>query len=177
MSHVRKLSRRDFLRVAATAATGALLAACAPAALDTAQAVEEAPAQPTATKVPAVEKAPSTATSAPTEAPPTATPTEEAVDTFVAKVSDVPPDSAFEFEWNGKPAILVNLEGEYNAFRNVCTHNGCPTTFYPGIPKLSCPCHGSQFDAVTGEVLQGPAETKLRRVEIVIEGDSIFVAM
>ncbi len=167
MSQARRLSRRDFLRVAATAATGALIAACAPAARETARVVEETSAQPAATPVP-------------TMVPPTPTPAveevEEAVDAFIAKVTDVPPGSAFDFEWGDKPAILVNLEGEYNAFRNVCTHNGCPTRYYGGT-SLDCPCHGSKFDAATGEAIQGPAETRLRRIEVVVEDDSILVAV
>jgi nitrite reductase/ring-hydroxylating ferredoxin subunit len=124
-----------------------------------------------------VEKAAPTARPTATQVPPTATPTEESVDTFIAKVADVPPDSAFDFEWDGKPAIVVNLEGEYSAFRNVCTHNGCATKFYGGTTILNCPCHGSQFDAATGAVLQGPAETKLRGIEVVVEGDSIHVVV
>jgi nitrite reductase/ring-hydroxylating ferredoxin subunit len=181
MSHVRKLSRRDFLRLAAAAATGALLAACAPAARETAQAVEDAQAEPAATKVPTVVESPPTATPAPTEAlpaavPPTATAVEEAVDTFIAKVADVPPGSAFDFEWNGKPAIVVNFEGEYRAYRNVCPHNGCPTKYYGG-DNLSCPCHNSSFKVDNGDVIQGPATSPLRSIEVVVDGDSIRVAV
>lgn len=181
MTQVRRLSRRDFLRVAATAATGALIAACAPSARETAQVVEEAPGQqPAATQVPSVEQAAPTAAPVPTTVPPTATPTVEevqgAVDPFIAKVADVPHATAFDFKWDEKPAIVINLEGEYNAFRNVCTHNGCQTRYYGGT-SLDCPCHGSRFDAATGEAIRGPAETRLRRIDVVVEDDNILVAV
>ena len=45
---------------------------------------------------------------------------------------------------------------------NVCTHQGCAVGVVgaTGRESLSCPCHGSAFDA-NGAVTRGPARTPL----------------
>ena len=184
MNHGNRLTRRDFLRVAAFAATGALIAACAPATREAALVVEATSTQPPASQPPTAEKVPPTPTALVEERPPTptvqtasATPTaevEEAADSFIAKTADVPPGSAFDFTWQDKSAIVINLDGEYKAYRNVCTHNGCATKYYGG-DNLTCPCHSSIFEVATGNAIQGPATSPLRSIEVVVEDDSIVV--
>jgi hypothetical protein len=39
--------------------------------------------------------------------------------------------------------------------------------------ELDCPCHGSAFDATTGDVLSGPASVALSPVEIEVTDDSV----
>jgi nitrite reductase/ring-hydroxylating ferredoxin subunit len=53
---------------------------------------------------------------------------------------------------------IASVSGQLHAFDDTCTHRAC------SLPKgkldgttLTCPCHGSQFDVTTGEVLRGPA--------------------
>jgi Rieske Fe-S protein len=41
--------------------------------------------------------------------------------------------------------------------------------------QIICPCHGSVFDAETGEVLGGPAPSPLEPVEVVVEGQDVVV--
>jgi Rieske Fe-S protein len=50
----------------------------------------------------------------------------------------------------------------------ICTHQGC--TVGAGGRTLECPCHGSQFDAVSGAVKRGPAERPLPGVRLVVKG-------
>ncbi|MFE1047865.1 Rieske (2Fe-2S) protein [Streptomyces olivaceus] len=57
-------------------------------------------------------------------------------------------------------------DGSLKAFSTVCTHAGCAIGKLEGT-KLVCPCHGSEFDARTGEVLHAPATAPL--VELPIE--------
>ncbi|MBU6532558.1 Rieske (2Fe-2S) protein [Streptomyces sp. NPDC057245] len=57
-------------------------------------------------------------------------------------------------------------DGSLKAFSTVCTHAGCPIKKLEGT-KLVCPCHGSEFDARTGEVLHAPATTPL--IELPVE--------
>lgn len=46
-----------------------------------------------------------------------------------------------------------------------CTHQGC-TVGSPRDGVVTCPCHGSQFDASTGKVLRGPATRPLPQVPV-----------
>lgn len=60
------------------------------------------------------------------------------------------------------------------AFSSACTHTGC--TVEPDGERFACPCHGSTFDAKTGERLGGPAPSGLRNVPVVVRGGGVFPA-
>jgi Rieske Fe-S protein len=62
--------------------------------------------------------------------------------------------------------------GTVHAVSATCTHQGC-TVGAPRDGIVSCPCHGSQFDAVTGRVLRGPATRPLPAVAVRVQGDQI----
>lgn len=70
--------------------------------------------------------------------------------------------------------VRRTAEGTYLAVSLRCTHRGC--TVRPADNRLACPCHGSQF-SFSGEVLHGPAARPLLRVDVVDEGDRLFVAV
>ena len=52
-----------------------------------------------------------------------------------------------------------------------CPHRGCVVA--PAGAKLTCPCHGSTFDAATGAVEQGPATTGLKSLPATVSGDGV----
>ncbi len=58
------------------------------------------------------------------------------------------------------------------AMSNVCTHQGCAVGVIgaAGQETLSCPCHGSAFDA-NGAVTRGPARTPLAHYQITSAAD------
>jgi cytochrome b6-f complex iron-sulfur subunit len=57
--------------------------------------------------------------------------------------------------------IVINIGGDvFRAFTSVCTHEQCTVGSFDGS-RISCPCHGSQFDT-TGRNVAGPAPTPLR---------------
>jgi cytochrome b6-f complex iron-sulfur subunit len=39
--------------------------------------------------------------------------------------------------------------------------------------KLSCPCHGSEFDALTGKVLRGPAASPLPSIPVTVTNGDV----
>jgi Rieske Fe-S protein len=62
--------------------------------------------------------------------------------------------------------------GAVHAVSATCTHQGC-TVGSPRHGVVTCPCHGSQFDAATGKVLRGPATEPLPTVAVRVQGDSV----
>lgn len=88
----------------------------------------------------------------------------------IAKINDVPVNSAFSFTLpaNGDPAVLIHLNnGQFVAYDALCTHAGCLVDFDPASHQLICPCHGASFDPTrSAAVLTGPAQTPLARVPL-----------
>lgn len=97
----------------------------------------------------------------------------------IAKVSDVPVNSAatFTIPSTGDPGVVVHLpDGKFVAFDATCTHAGCPVQFDSGSSELYCPCHGAVFDpANQAAVLQGPASTPLTPVQITTQSNGDIV--
>ena len=62
------------------------------------------------------------------------------------------------------------------AFGDTCTHRQCPLSKGELEESIvTCPCHGSQFDVSTGEVVRGPAEDPVPSYPVRVEGDAIQV--
>ncbi|MFD2418644.1 cytochrome bc1 complex Rieske iron-sulfur subunit [Amycolatopsis pigmentata] len=68
--------------------------------------------------------------------------------------------------------------GEYYAYSKVCTHVGCPASLYEQrTNRILCPCHQSQFDALTyGKPIFGPATRALPQLPITVSPDGFLVA-
>jgi Rieske Fe-S protein len=60
------------------------------------------------------------------------------------------------------------------AFSAICTHQGC--TVAPQGTELHCPCHGSVFDAFTGQVRHGPAQRPLPAIKVTVTGGRVVTA-
>lgn len=56
-------------------------------------------------------------------------------------------------------------DGSLKAYSTICTHAGCPINKLSGT-TLVCPCHGSEFDALTGKVVQAPATEPLHELPV-----------
>ncbi len=67
--------------------------------------------------------------------------------------------------------LLRDDEGLY-ALSSVCTHLGC--NIRSSGDHFECPCHGSMFD-LSGTVLQGPAISALRHVELSRSPENLLV--
>jgi nitrite reductase/ring-hydroxylating ferredoxin subunit len=111
----------------------------------------------------------------PTEAPPAATPEPSPARApgFVARTGDVPPGSTYEFNLEGKGAILINFNGEYRAYINRCNHEGGPNELRD--TAIVCKWHDSQFDPKTGALMRGPATAPLESIAIEVRDGSVFV--
>lgn len=87
-----------------------------------------------------------------------------------AAAADIPANGALIFR-EKRVALMRNDQGIY-ALSLVCTHLGC--TVVVSEDRLSCPCHGSLFDR-RGEVVKGPADRALVRLELVEQNGAIEV--
>jgi glycine/D-amino acid oxidase-like deaminating enzyme/nitrite reductase/ring-hydroxylating ferredoxin subunit len=63
-----------------------------------------------------------------------------------------------------KVAAFRDEHGKVSLCSPVCTHLGCIVRWNGTEKTWDCPCHGSRF-AATGEVLSGPAEEPLGKVD------------
>jgi Rieske Fe-S protein len=92
-------------------------------------------------------------------------------DQVLAKVDDVPTDGGVILA-EAQVVLTRASDGDIRGFSAVCTHQACLVTrVEDGL--ISCPCHGSAFDAASGEVVSGPAQRPLAPVRVQVSGDSI----
>ncbi|GGK74633.1 Rieske (2Fe-2S) protein [Ornithinimicrobium pekingense] len=75
---------------------------------------------------------------------------------------------------DAKVVVTHPSQDDYRAFDATCPHQGCATSsFDDGV--LVCPCHGSEFDPATGDVVGGPAPTGLRALTVTRDGDDLQI--
>ena len=90
------------------------------------------------------------------------------------KAADIPVGGGKVFP-DLKVVITQPTAGEYKAFSATCTHQACSVESVANN-TITCPCHGSQFDAATGEVKQGPATRPLEAKSVSVGADGITVS-
>lgn len=110
----------------------------------------------------------------------TTEPSAESEDGFVATVAmDRLEDGEMEpFEIDGRKIVLARVGSSTYAFDESCTHKRC-SLLEGDIEEdlVSCPCHGAEFDPVTGEVLVGPATIPLPAHETRVKDDTLMVRL
>jgi cytochrome b6-f complex iron-sulfur subunit len=94
----------------------------------------------------------------------------------LAEAGDVPVGGAVSAkDADGKPVIVAQPEeGTFVGFSAICTHNGC--TVAPKGAGLACPCHGSTFDAATGNNTGGPAPEPLAKFAVSVKDGKVLRA-
>lgn len=92
----------------------------------------------------------------------------------LAKLSDIKVGEAVSARGaDGKPIIIARPTATtVAAFSAICTHQAC--TVAPAGKELDCPCHGSVYDATTGQVINGPAPSPLPPVKVTLSGDDVI---
>jgi nitrite reductase/ring-hydroxylating ferredoxin subunit len=93
----------------------------------------------------------------------------------LAATSDVPVEGGKIVTASGGVVITQPASGTFKAFTAVCTHQQCAVGSVSGN-VITCPCHGSQFSAKDGSVVQGPASSPLAAKNITVSGGQIFLA-
>jgi len=95
--------------------------------------------------------------------------------TGIVATSDVPVGSAVILS-DQQIIVTQPQAGEFKAFSNICTHQGCPITQVSGNDVV-CPCHGSRFNIATGAPESGSAATRnLPEVTVKVQGAQVVKA-
>lgn len=105
----------------------------------------------------------------PVEDAPTSSPAPDAEK--LADVADVPVGGGLIV---GNVVLSQPEEGRFRAFKAVCTHRECALTRI--TETIDCTCHFSKFALADGSVVDGPAESPLEGVEVVVDGDAVYRA-
>ena len=92
----------------------------------------------------------------------------------VIKVADIPVGGGKVFDAT-KVVVTQPKAGEFKAFSAICTHKGCTVA---GVANgtITCPCHGSTYDAATGAVTGGPAPAPLPSKTVKVSGGSLTIS-
>jgi 3-phenylpropionate/trans-cinnamate dioxygenase ferredoxin component len=76
----------------------------------------------------------------------------------VVPAEELTPGSWLTVDVDGTQIAVFNVDGEYHAIEDVCTHDGGILT--GGIvegAEVTCPRHGARFSIISGEALSPPA--------------------
>ena len=159
MTDPTDLTRRTALTLGSVGAVGSALALAGCAAAD--------PSDTAPTPSPTITEDP--------PADPTAAPDAPPVGEDIAALADVPVGGSIDANINGQPALIAQpTAGQVVAFSAICTHQQCVVA--AAAAEFHCPCHGSMFDAATGDVIQGPALEPLAAIPVAVSGDRIVAA-
>jgi cytochrome b6-f complex iron-sulfur subunit len=94
----------------------------------------------------------------------------------LAKLADIPIGGAISAKDAGGSDIIITrpTDTAVAAFTAICTHMGC--TVRPGSQTFVCPCHGSTYDAKTGDRISGPARGGLAKINVKVSGQNVVAA-
>lgn len=91
----------------------------------------------------------------------------------VTRVEDLKPGQVKVFEVEDEFVAIANVDGEFCAFADVCTHDDGPLVEGELDGRVViCPRHGARFDVCTGQALSLPAVVPLPTFDLrVVEGE------
>src|SRR6266576_4871847 len=91
---------------------------------------------------------------------------------LLARVDQVPPSGGLILD---DPAVVLTRGSgdDVHGFSAVCTHQGC-TVGSVANGVITCPCHGSHFNAQTGTVISGPAPSPLPPIAVVVRDGAVY---
>jgi Rieske Fe-S protein len=151
-------SRRNLLKIGVVGAVSFVITACTKAVSGTSEPTSEAVVEDTQTQ------------SAPEQTQ------SQGGEVVIAQVSALVAGEGFNFKANdGTDAILFKTKDEkVYALSRICTHEGCSVNFDLSQNKLICPCHGAEYESGEGNVLSGPTQRALKKINVKIEGDNVL---
>jgi 3-phenylpropionate/trans-cinnamate dioxygenase ferredoxin subunit len=96
----------------------------------------------------------------------------------LATVDEVGPGEINQYLVDDRFVALCNVEGEFHAFEDVCTHQFAHLSEgeFTGA-EVKCPLHGAKFDVKTGAAKSLPAVKPVPKHEVKVENGNVYVAL
>ena len=96
----------------------------------------------------------------------------------VARADEIGPGQKHIVEVDDLLLVIANLDGQFYAVEDVCTHDGGPL----GEGKLDgceliCPRHGARFDVRTGAATRMPAIEPAPTYKVQVEDDVVLIGV
>jgi nitrite reductase/ring-hydroxylating ferredoxin subunit len=96
----------------------------------------------------------------------------------VAKITDLQPGEMKYVEVGDEPVCLINLDGEFHAINDVCTHQDASLSDGEiDGDEIECPLHGGAFNIRTGQPTSFPVVTPIEVYKVRVVGDDVQVAL
>lgn len=96
----------------------------------------------------------------------------------VGDAEDVPSGEMRPFRAGDHEVAVANVDGTFYAFGDICTHARCHISEGDLEDTTAmCPCHGSEFDVRTGEVLTPPALEPVPTYEVSVEDGELRIGL
>ena len=96
----------------------------------------------------------------------------------MAKADELAPGEVKQYQVEGRPVALCNVDGEHYALEDICTHAFAYLS-EGGLEggQIRCPLHGAMFDVKSGEAKSLPAVKAVPTHEIKVEDGQVYVAL
>ena len=96
----------------------------------------------------------------------------------VAKTTEIEPGQARLVDVKGRSIALFNVDGQFFALDNTCTHKGGPLAEGEiSGHEVTSPWHGARFAVRTGEVVGPPAQRAVVRYGVRVTGTDVEVEL
>jgi nitrite reductase/ring-hydroxylating ferredoxin subunit len=96
----------------------------------------------------------------------------------VGEAGDVVEGEISSYQMGNRTVAVANIDGDLHAFDDICPHQQCALSEGEIDGTIvECPCHGSRFDVMTGEVVTGPATDPIDVFEAREEEGALEVAL
>ncbi len=97
---------------------------------------------------------------------------------FLSLAIDIMPGHKKRFVVGAEKIMVANIDGEYFGVQDTCSHAQASLTAGKLIGcEIECPLHGARFDVRTGEVKVLPAVIPLRKYQIIVEDEKLYLLL
>jgi nitrite reductase/ring-hydroxylating ferredoxin subunit len=96
----------------------------------------------------------------------------------VAKTNELKPGEMMYVEVGETPVCLINLDGEFHAINDTCTHQDASLSDGEIVgDEIECPLHGGAFAIRTGEPAAFPVVVAIEKYKVRVVGDEVQVSL